>query len=195
MVSWSDGDFLISFVDEKYEKVVEEDNQQILLDAIQYIDQRNKILQSLPDTSETLLISPEADMEQMEEEDVAYLRFFHGGQTLSVCLETFDKDDIMLLERVRSFIERRLLMTREEFDSFIAEQEQEAEDAGIKNVFKKFFKRKEDGSIRKKIASADDIEGLNLDEDLEDLNETAFIKLFTEDTANLKHIKNKIKKL
>jgi hypothetical protein len=174
----------------------EEDNQKILLDAIQYIDQRNKILLALPDTTETLLISPEADMEQMEEEDVAYLRFFHGGQTLSVCLETFDKDDITLLERVRSFIERKLLMTREEFDSFITEQEQEVEDAGIKNVFKKFFKRKEeDGSKRKKIASVDDIEGLSLDEELTNMNETAFIKLFSEDTANLKHIKNKIKKL
>jgi hypothetical protein len=196
MVSWSDGDFLISFVDEKYEKIIEEDNQQILLDAIQYIDQRNKILQSLPDTSETLLISPEADMEKMEEEDVTYLRFFHGGQTLSGCLDTFDQDDIQLLDKVRNFIDRKLLMTREEFDSFVTMQEQEVEGAGIKNVFKKFFKRKEeDGQKRKKTASADDIEKLVLDEDILDVNETTFIKLYSEDEAKIKHIKNKIKNL
>jgi hypothetical protein len=196
MVSWSDGDFLISFVDEKYEKIIEEDNQQILLDAIQYIDQRNKILQSLPDTSETLLISPEADMEKMEEEDVTYLRFFHGGQTLSGCLDSFDQDDIQLLDKVRNFIDRKLLMTREEFDSFVTMQEQEVEGAGIKNVFKKFFKRKEeDGQKRKKTASADDIEKLVLDEDILDVNETTFIKLYSEDEAKIKHIKNKIKNL
>jgi hypothetical protein len=187
MVSWSDGDFLISFVDEKYEKIIEEDNQQILLDAIQYIE---------PDTSETLLISPEADMEKMEEEDVTYLRFFHGGQTLSGCLDTFDQDDIQLLDKVRNFIDRKLLMTREEFDSFVTMQEQEVEGAGIKNVFKKFFKRKEeDGQKRKKTASADDIEKLVLDEDILDVNETTFIKLYSEDEAKIKHIKNKIKNL
>jgi len=196
MVSWSDGDFSISFVDDNYEKLIEEDNQKILLDAIQYIDQRNKILQALPDTTETLLISPEADMEQMDEEDVTYLRFFHGGQTVSVCLDMFDQDDIMILERVRTFLDRKLLMTREEFDSFVTEQEQEVEGAGIKNVFKKFFKRKdEDVKKRKKTASADDIEKLALDEDIVDMNETTFIKLYAEDSVDLKHIKNKIKNL
>jgi len=94
MVSWTDGDFSILFVDDKYEKLIEEDNQQILLDAIQYIDQRNKIIQTLPDTNEILLISPEADMEIMAEDDVTYLRFFHGGQSISGCMDTFDQDDI-----------------------------------------------------------------------------------------------------
>ena len=196
MVSWSSGDFSISFVDEKYEKMIEEDNQQILLDAIQYIDQRNKILHTLPDASEILLISPEADMEKMEEEDVTYLRFFHGGQNVSGCLDTFDQDDIMLLERVKSFVDKKLLMTREEFDNFVTEQEQEVEGAGIKNVFKKFFKRKEeDEKKRKKIASSDDIDSLNQEEELPDMNETTFIKLYAEDSIDLEEIKNKIKNL
>jgi hypothetical protein len=196
MVSWSDGDFSISFVDEKYDKLIEEDNQQILLDAIQYIDQRNKIIHLLPDAHESLLISPEADMDQMVEEEVTYLRFFHGGQTVSVYLDTFDHDDITLLEMVRSFIDKKLLMTREEFDSFVTQQEMEVEGAGIKNVFKKFFKRKEEAEIRgKKIASANDIEELILDEDIADINETTFINLYPNDKVDLKHIKNKIKKL
>ncbi len=196
MVSWLDGDFSISFVDEKYEKLIEEDNQQILLDAIQYIDQRNKIIHSLPDANEVLLISPEADMEQMAEEDVTYLRFFHGGQTISAYLDTFDQDDITLLEMTRIFVDEKFLMTREEFDSFVTQQELEIEGAGIKNVFKKFFKRKEeDEKKRKKIASADDIEELILDEDLTDMNDTAFMNFFSDDTVDLEKIKNKIKKI
>lgn len=196
MVSWLDGDFSISFVDEKYEKLIEEDNQQILLDAIQYIDQRNKIIHSLPDTNEVLLISPEADMEQMAEEDITYLRFFHGGQTISAYLDTFDQDDITLLEMTRIFVDEKFLMTREEFDSFVTQQELEIEGAGIKNVFKKFFKRKEeDEKKRKKIASADDIEELILDEDLTDMNDTAFMNFFSDDTVDLEKIKNKIKKI
>ncbi|MCK4559948.1 MAG: DUF4388 domain-containing protein [Calditrichia bacterium] len=196
MVSWLDGDFSISFVDEKYEKLIEEDNQQILLDAIQYIDQRNKIIHSLPDANEVLLISPEADMEQMAEEDVTYLRFFHGGQTISAYLDTFDQDDITLLEMIRIFVDEKFLMTREEFDSFVTQQELEIEGAGIKNVFKKFFKRKEeDEKKRKKTASADDIEEFILDKDLTDMDDTNFIKLYQDDMVDLKKIMNKIKKI
>ncbi len=196
MVSWLDGDFSISFVDEKYEKLIEEDNQQILLDAIQYIDQRNKIIHSLPDANEILLISPEADMEQIPEENVTFLRFFHGGQTISAYLDTFDQDDITLLEMIRIFVDKNLLMTREEFDSFITQQELKVEGPGIKKVFKKFFKRKEeDEKKRKKTASADDIEEFILDKDLTDMDDTNFIKLYQDDMVDLKKIMNKIKKI
>jgi hypothetical protein len=196
MVSWSDGDFAISFADENYEKLVEENNQQILLDAIQYIDQRNKILQKLPDTNEILLISPSADMEEMAEEDVTYLRFFHGGQSISGYLDSFDESDIKLLKQVRTLLDHKFLMTREEFDSLVAQQEQMAENAGIKNVIKNIFKRKPaEVEKRKKIASPEDLEELNLDEDSTDMNETTFIKMVLDDKIDLKHIKNKIKKL
>lgn len=196
MVSWTDGDFSILFVDDKYEKLIEEDNQQILLDAIQYIDQRNKIIQTLPDTNEILLISPEADMEIMAEDDVTYLRFFHGGQSISGCMDTFDQDDIPLLERVRVFIDTKLLMTREEFDNFVTEQEQEVDSSGIKSVFKKFFKRREEeDKRRKKTASAEDIEEKISDEEWADVNETTFMKLYSAESVDLKNITNKIKKL
>jgi hypothetical protein len=196
MVSWTDGDFSISFVDDKYDKLIEEDNQQILLDAIQYIDQRNKILQSLPDATDILLISPVADMDQMAEEDVTYLRFYHGGQTLSAYLDAFDEDDISLLDGIRIFIDKKLLMTREEFDSFVTQQEIEVEGAGIKKVFKKFFKRKdEDEKERKKTASADDVEELILDEDQLDLDDTIFINLFKAESADLNKIKTAIKRI
>ena len=144
LITWLDGDFSISFVDENYEKLIEENNQKILLDAIQYIDQRNKILDILPDLNEILLISPEADMDQMNEEEVTYLRFFHGGQTISAYLDLFDEDDRTLLEYIQGFIEKKLLLTKEEFELLTSEQDREAENVGIKKVFKKFFKRKED---------------------------------------------------
>ncbi len=196
MVSWLDGDFSISFVDEKYEKLIEEDNQQILLDAIQYIDQRNKIIHSLPDAHEILLISPEADMEQISEENVTFLRFFHGGQTISAYLDTFDKDDITLLEMICIFVDKNLLMTREGFDSFITQQELKVEGAGIKKAFKKFFKRKEeDEKKRKKTASADDVEQFILDKDLTDMDDTNFIKLYQDNMVDLKKIKNKIERI
>jgi len=196
MVSWADGDFSITFVDDKYDKLIEEYNQQILLDAIQYIDQRNKIIQSLPDTTDILLISPVADMDQMAEEDVTYLRFYHGGQTISAYLDAFDEDDISLLNVIRIFIDKNILMTREEFDSFVTQQEIEVEGAGIKKVFQKFFKRKdEDEKEKKKTASADDIEELILDKDLLDLDETTFINLFKAESVDLDKIKTTIKKI
>jgi len=196
MVSWSDGDFSISFVDEKYDKLIEEDNQKILLDAIQYIDNRNKIIHSLPDANEILLISPDADMEKMTEEDVVYLRFFHGGNTISAYLDAFDEDDISLLEMIRIFVDSNILMTKETFDRVVTQQDLETEDAGIKKVIKKFFKRKEeDEKKRKKVTSANGIEEFLPDDELPESDETKFINLYHADSVDLKKISNTLKKI
>jgi hypothetical protein len=196
MVFWSEGDFSISFVDEKYEKLIDEDNQQILLDAIQYIDQRNKIIQSLPDIHEILLISPEADMDMMLEEDVTYLRFFHGGQTISAYLDAFDQDDISLLEMLRVFVDKKLLMTQHEFDAYTTEQDLDLGNTGIKKVFNKFFKRKEEDEKKgAKSASSDDTEEFILDEESTGMDDTPFKNLFQHDKKNLDTIKNSIKKI
>ena len=191
-----DGDFSITFVDEEYEKIIEEDNKQILLDAIQYIDQRHKLLDSLPDRNEILLISPEANMDRMDNTAFTYLRFFHGGNTISAYLESFDKDDLTLLGEMRKFIDDKLLMTRQEFDSHKTEQELQAEDAGIKKAFKRFFTRKDDidgGVAKKKSAQASN----DQDED-EIITETGLKKfniLFEKESLDLNKFKDKIEKL
>ena len=59
LMTWMEGDFTMSFTQEDYERKIMVDNQQILLDAIQYLDERNQILQTLPDKDELLLISPD----------------------------------------------------------------------------------------------------------------------------------------
>lgn len=193
LVSWTEGDFSISFVDEKYENLIEQDNQQILLEAIQYIDERNKILDLLPDINETLLISPEADMDTMSEDDVTYLRFFQGGQILSSYLYLFDKDDLTLLNRVKMFIEKKLLMTREEFDSHKTEQEIEVGQAGIRKVFKKIFKKKDESSDR---SAKDSIEKYDeTDEAIEHMDDTIYGSLFQKEGINIKEFKDKIKKI
>jgi hypothetical protein len=146
LVTWLEGDFTISFVEEEYEPKLEQDNQQILLECIQYIDHRNKLIDTLPDLNELLLISPETDIVQMETEQANYLRFFQGGQTISGFLSAFDQDELKLLEIIKGFIEKQHLMTRDIFDSYRTEQEREVGQTGFKNVFKKLFRGKEGGT-------------------------------------------------
>ncbi len=144
LMSWMEGDFTMSFTKEEYERKIEIDNQQILLDAIQYLDERNQIMQTLPDRNEILLISPETDLTTMEAENATYMRFFQGGQTIATFLSAFDDDEITLLKKVSGFIENDHLMTRRQFDTHTTEAEREIAQAGITKVFKKFFKGKEE---------------------------------------------------
>jgi hypothetical protein len=151
LMTWMQGDFTISFVDEDYERKIFVDNQQILLDALQHMDMRTKILESLPSQDESLLISPETDMDVLEATDLNYLRFFQGGQKISAFLSAFDDNEIILLEKIRMFLDKKILMTRDEFDSHTTETEREMAEAGFKNVFKKLFRgREEDIKKRKK---------------------------------------------
>jgi hypothetical protein len=196
LVSWMDGDFSITFVDDEYGKIIEEDNKQILLDAIQYIDQRHKILDSLPDRNETLLISPEADMDRMDDKAFTYLRFFHGGNTISAYLESFDQDDLTLLGEMRKFVEEKLLMTRQEFDSHITEQELQAEGAGIKKAFKRFFTRKDDvDGVTVKKKSAQETNDQDEDEIITETGLKKFNILFEKESLDLKKFKDRIEKL
>jgi hypothetical protein len=144
LITWMHGEFAISFVDEEYEQKIETGNQQILLEAIQRLDQRNKILDTITDINVTLLISPQADMDQMDSNDGKYLKFFHGGKSSAVYLDTFDTDDLVLLEKLQAFMKSKFLMTREQFEQFTMEQDKELAEAGMKNVFSKFFKAKEE---------------------------------------------------
>ncbi len=143
LMTWMEGDFTMSFSKESYERRIMVDNQQILLDSIQYLDERNQIMQTLPDRDEILLISPETDLTTMRAEDATYLRFFQGGQSITTYLTSFDDDEILLLRRIADFIEKDHLMTREQFDNYITETERDIAEAGIKKVFKKLFKGKE----------------------------------------------------
>jgi hypothetical protein len=143
LMTWMEGDFTMSFSKESYERRIMVDNQQILLDSIQYLDERNQIMQTLPDRDEILLISPETDLTTMRTEDATYLRFFQGGQSITTYLTSFDDDEILLLRRIADFIEKDHLMTRDQFDNYITETEREIAEAGIKKVFKKLFKGKE----------------------------------------------------
>lgn len=145
LMTWMEGDFTMTFTGETYERKIEIDNQQILLDAIQYLDERNQIMQTLPDQDEVLLISPETDLTTMNPEDATYLRFFHGGQTIATYLTSFDDDEISLLKRVSAFVEKDHLMNREQFDSYTTATEREIGQAGIKKVFNKLFKSRESG--------------------------------------------------
>jgi hypothetical protein len=197
LVTWMEGDFSISFVDQKYELKIEQDNQQILLDCIQYIDRRNKFLDVLPNLNEYLLISPETDLVQMEAEQANYVRFFQGGQTISGFLSAFDVDELKLLDMVRGFIEKQNLMNRKDFDSYRTEQEREIEETGLKNVFKKFFRSKEGDTPKSSDNQEEKTEKVVLPENVKDLTDKniKFESMFTAGNTDIKQFKEKIEKL
>lgn len=196
LVTWMQGDFTITFADEEYEPKILADNKQILLDAIQYIDNRNKILEDLPDLHETLLISPETDLQLMDEADLTYLKFYQGGQTIAAYLFAFDEDELKLLQKMKEFIGGQLLMTREQFDSHMTEQEKEIGEAGIKKVLKKFFKGKP-SSKAMKISSIDIIsdETLGGKQHADDVIAKKFNSLFNKDKIDIKKLKAALEKL
>jgi len=197
LVTWMEGDFSISFVDHKYESKIEQDNQQILLDCIQYIDRRNKFIDVLPGLNEYLLISPETDMVQMDTEQANYLRFFQGGQTISGFLSAFDVDELKLLDIVKGFIDKQNLMNRKVFDSHKTEQEREIEEAGLKNVFKKFFRGKEGDAVKEPDKKVEKTEKIALAENIKELADKniKYDSIYTAGTVDINRFKQKIEKL
>ena len=196
LVTWMQGDFTITFADEEYEPKILTDNKQILLDAIQYIDNRNKILEDLPDLHETLLISPDTDLQLLDEADLTYLKFYQGGQTIAAYLFAFDEDELKLLQKMKEFMGGHLLMTREQFDTHMTEQEKEIGEAGIKKVFKIFFKGKPSSKVTN-ILPTDIIsdETLGGKQHADDVINKKFDSLFNKDKIDIKKLKAALEKL
>jgi hypothetical protein len=137
-----------------------------------------------------------ADMEHMKAEEANYLRFFHGGQSISAFLSDFDIDEIELLEIVKSFVASKYLMTREEFDNHMTQQEREAVEAGLKNVFKKFFRSKDQIALamkEKEISLSGSLEQEALDEDGEIVAKLE--SFFKPDKKSLSRYKKEVEKL
>ena len=64
----------------------------------------------MPNRNTVLLISPETDVDNIQDEDKSFLKFFHGGNTIFDFLYEFDYDELLLLEKLQSFIENKYLI-------------------------------------------------------------------------------------
>lgn len=151
LLTWPDGAFSVTFESVEIIKSIELKNEQILLEAAQRIDKRDKLLSFLPGTDETLLISPELDLFQNKDHVSAYLKFFQGGKTINELLQHFDVDELILLDQVYDFVQSKKLMTRDQFDRYHTAYEQESADQGVKNRFKKWFGKKPKPRARIKV--------------------------------------------
>jgi hypothetical protein len=196
LMTWIEGDFSITFVDDEYEQRIQLDNEQILLETIQRIDRRNKIYNVLPNRDTVLLISPEVDIESIEKEDKLFLNFFQAGNTIFDFLYEFDYDELFLLEKIQSFIEKKHLISRTEFDSYLADIEKETEEnRGLKTVLKKIFKKKDKGKKKTTMKMKDQTEKKEDKEQKDEEEDKPYDYLFSIDTKELDYFKNKIKML
>jgi hypothetical protein len=148
LMLWNTGNFTIRFVNETYEKKIEIDHQQLLLDTMERIDKRNKLLQELPDQNETLLISPETDIQSLTGDDLLFIKFFHGGKSISAFFDFFTHDELALAAKLSSYLKKKLLLPQHEFDAYATEMELEMaeEERPIKGLVRKIFRKKEKNS-------------------------------------------------
>lgn len=152
MIGWIRGDFYIEFTDQDFEKEIEQDNQEILMEAVHRIDERTSFLKQLPPVDDILLIAPNVDMQKVSEKDLKYIKFFHGGNTLYQFLIHFSFDDLKLLDIAVKLHSKKQLLTREQFDSFTTEYEAEVAKGGIVGLFGKMFKNDDKVKDAKAIA-------------------------------------------
>ncbi len=152
MIGWIRGDFYIEFIDYDIEKEIEQDNQEILMEAVHRIDERASYLKQLPPVDDILLIAPNLDMQKIPDKDLKYIKSFHGGNTIYQFLINFTLDDLKLLDIAVKFHSKKMLLTREQFDAFITEYEAEVEKGGILGSFSKMFKKNGKSKDSKSIA-------------------------------------------
>jgi len=141
MIGWIRGDFYIEFTDQDFEKEIEQDNQEILMESVHRIDERTSFLKQLPPVDDILLIAPNVDMQKMSEKELKYIKFFHGGNTIYHFLINFSLDDLKLLDVAVKLYSKKRLLTREQFDAFTTEYEAEVAKGGIVGFFGKMFKK------------------------------------------------------
>jgi hypothetical protein len=80
-------------------------------------------------------------MQKMDEKELKYIKFFHGGNTIYHFLINFTEDDMLLMDFAVKLYTKRYLLTREQFDAFTTEYEKEVAKGGIMGFFGKMFKK------------------------------------------------------
>jgi hypothetical protein len=160
LMLWNSGDFDIRFVEETYEKSMDIDHQQLLLDTMERIDKRNKLLQQLPDQNEILLISPETDVHSLKGDDLLFIKFFQGGKSISDFFKFFTQDELELVTKLTSYLQKKVLLTQKQFDAFATEMEMEMaeEERPIKGLVRKIFRKKEKSDKVEKQVLKDEVQ-------------------------------------
>ena len=94
------------------------------------------------------------------------------------------------------FVDGQMLMTREQFDDHMTEQEREMSEAGIKNVFKKIFTGK---PVSGELISSDteliSDETLGGQQYADDVIDKKFESLFNHEKVDMKKIKAALEKI
>ncbi len=143
MSVWKQGKFYGRFDQEKHKERIALDNAQILLECEHFAAERKRLLKSLPDPDQKIFTEPDLEFEEFGPKDRQLLLKFNKGLRLNDLLEESSGNLNLLLKKINFWIERRWLLTEEDYQRRKAEQQAQQRHSAFKRFVNKIFSRSE----------------------------------------------------
>lgn len=143
MSLWKKGRFYGRFDQEKRKERIALENAQILLECENFAAERKRLLKSLPDLEQKIYSDPDLEYEEFGPNDRQLLFKFVKGVMISDLLAENSGNLNPLLKKINFWLERRWLLTEEEYQRKKAEQQAQQRHSAFKRFVTKIFSKSE----------------------------------------------------
>lgn len=148
MSAWRTGHFKAKQGKTSRRKRIALTNQQIIMECLNYISVQEKLLHSLPNTSEMLFPSPQINFEELNPRDRNQLLSFKDGNTLTGVMEMFTGNLNQLLRKMDKWAEKKWLVEKSEYDEIHEKMKSENKQSSFKRLISKMFDKAKSDSAK-----------------------------------------------
>ncbi len=189
MSTWRDGVFRAKLDKVPHKDKIKIGNQAVIEDCKKYLEEREKLISTIPDKESELYSAPLLDYEDLGYKEREHILFFKKGNTIYDFINQDEEGTLTIIKEAKKWVKNNWLVPKNVYKEQNAKLKEQEEASGVKKVFNKIF-AKEPQLIKTNIKDTDDIDTL-LNDDLASALKRKY--LFT-DTAYLKEFVGALEK-
>ncbi len=143
MATWRNGNFSVKYDRVKHHQRIVLDNQQVILDCLNFIDMQDNLLKKLPAGDNLLYAAPGLDYEEMAPKDRNNLLKFKHGKNIRQFLDEYTGNTNNVLKKIDAWLNDKWLLTEKAYRERVGQKKQSEQKSGLQKLLKRIFSREE----------------------------------------------------
>lgn len=147
MSLWNKGIFYGNYDNEKRKERIVLDNEQIVIECLNYQKDYQKYLKSLPDWDVLLFTDPDLEYQEFGPKDREILQKFREGLTLNELMTGFEGNWNFLLKKFELWLDRKWILPEEDYHMLQAKIKAEARKSVFRKALDKVFSNPDEETV------------------------------------------------
>ena len=164
MSLWNKGIFYGNYDNDKRKERIVLDNEQIVMECLNYQKDYQRYLKSLPDWDTPLFTDPDLEYQEFGPKDREILQKFREGSTLNELMTGFEGNWNFLLKKFELWLDRKWILPEEDYHMLQAKIKAEARKSVLRKALDKVFSNQDEETIEPLTGADEELSEENIPE-------------------------------